>query len=81
MVDTVNITITPLNTWVEVTQAVAAGFITSTKSIQYCQSATPPPETFIGHHLVTMQSFRYELSGSSLYIKATEPTVLVLTED
>ena len=81
MADTINVPITTLNEWVEVTEAVSKGFLTSTKSIQFCQRTSNPPDDFIGHHLVTMKSFRYSVAGTKLHIKTTEPVILVITED
>ena len=79
MTETVNITINPDDGWLDVPGVGTEGYVTVTKSAEFCQKASQPSEEFLGHHLKTMDSFRYTLSGDKLFIKVSEPAVIVLT--
>ena len=66
MAVTTNIDIDNSEGWKEIA-ATGSGFVTASKSLEYAESADVPAETLVGHHLKTMESFRYQLSGSKLY--------------
>lgn len=66
MSETVNIPIKLDDGWVELAEP---GFITSSKSMEYCVSETPPSENLIGHHLKTFGSFDFTASLSTLYVR------------
>ena len=76
MSETVNIKLTPADGWLEIGQK---GFITASKSIQYCVADVRPTDPeFIGHHAVTFGNFDFTSDSSMLFVKG-EATVILTT--
>lgn len=75
---TTNIEIDHSEGWKEIATS-GGGFITASRSIEYCESAAAPVDTLVGHHLKTFDSFRYDLAGSKIYARGA--ATITVTED
>lgn len=75
---TTNLEIKQSDGWTEITSS-GSGFITASRSIEYCESITEPAETLVGHHLKTFDSFRFSLSGTKIYARGS--AIITVTED
>lgn len=78
MADTINIELDRDQGWTEIVSS-GTGFITASRSVEYCEQTDTPLETLYGHHLKTFDSFVYQLNGTKVYMRGD--AIITVTPD